>query len=215
MHKSMACLGLIFASSPALAGENQWGGRVITQNQGYAEAGWPHVEGGVRLALAPGFELRPNLRVGFGGFGGWGFSLAPGVGARIQLFEDGDWAGALTLAVPIYLSFGAFGVPGAGLGVGIGLGHPGFMATYNIDQFDINFGIRFEDDLYFGGGPVFFMGSLPLVFGGEISVTDEVQLGLRAEVGPAFGTFGGWMGIGGGVGVGAMGRGLFTFGYSF
>lgn len=217
MNKLAVVAALVALPALALGGENQWGGRLVEQPNLYAELGWPHVEGGARFRLS-GVELRPHLRVSFSGLGGIhiggvALGLSPGLGMRVRLFEEGRYAGALTFAVPVHF---AFAPPWGGFTVGLGLGHPGFMATARWHDVDINFGLRVEGDVYFLGPAVAFAAAVPGVFGVEVSIAEEATLGVRAEAGPAFGMFAGAPGWGGlRRGVRLLARGLITLGYRF
>jgi hypothetical protein len=208
----------IFASSPAFAGDTLFGGESVKQNQGYVEAGFPFLEGGVRLSMSDKFELRPFFQFSYGGFGGIGLGvgvigLNPGVGIRYQLLDTGNLHGSLAFQLMVSMNFGTggFGAPG-GFIFGLGLGNPAWMMDYEVipDTLYIDWGIRFEPFLAFGGGGAQFFGFIPLIVGIEGQVTDTVQLGFRLEGGPAFGTFGGF-----GVGVTGGVRAIVSAGFRF
>lgn len=228
LRPALATIALLAASAalaPAVAhagGDNILGGRVTSQNQLYASAGFPDVEFGVHLPFGK-FEVTPNFRFAFAdngyGYGGYGFGLGalsaqPGVAGRWQLIDKDQWSGSLTLSFPIILSFGGYYGYASGVGVGVGLFHPGFMATYAIsDHVDLDFGAELTDDLRIADGAVWFSGGVPLKFGAEFHVGDKMQLAARFEGGPGFSAGAGW-GYSG-VGVYPIVRGVFAFGYSF
>lgn len=192
-----AVAGLAASTVPTTTAEaagNMFGGRVVEDTQLYFTAGFPDVEFGAQIPMSTKFEIRPKLKFAYGEGTGVGLlNLSPGAGFRIQLLESGDLTGALTLQANLNLLFGGFG----GFGVGVGLGYPGFEMSYAvIPELDIDFGIRFEDDLYFTQGGVWFLGSVPFIVGVEGRPTDDIAVGFKLEAGPGF-TAGNAFGFGG------------------
>ena len=194
-------LASLLVSSSAWAGDNMNGGRIVEDTQGYVEAGFPWIDGGVRLPMNDGkFELRPHLKFSYAeGLAVGALGLSPGVAFRVPLKKLGEWDAALTFDVPVTLGF-APGIPGGsgGVALGVGLGHPGFAVTYNAaDVVELDLGIRFEDNLSVYPG-VTFSGAVPLVIGAEGDV-GGIRLGGRIEGGPAFFAYGPYSGVGGTV----------------
>lgn len=204
---------LALPTADATASENMQGGRIVTQNQGFVEVGYPHLKGGVRLPLSDTFELTPYGQFSYGyGFGVGALSFTPGVDGRLQLLDTGDLQGALTFGLGVHLGFGAWA---GGFAAGLALGNPGWRMNYAItDQVDLDFGIAFYPDLFFAPGGVFFRGAIPFIVGAEGEIAEGVQIGGRIEVGPGFASFGGG-GFGAGVGVFGYGEFILTAGFSF
>ena len=186
MFVAAALVGLGLAAGPAHAWDNQWGGRVVSKTQLYAEGGFPHTEFGARIPVGK-LELSPQFRFAYA-FGVQNFGavmLSPGLGMRLPVLDKGSWAAAFTARLPVHIVV-AFGV-----NAGIGLFHPGFMATWQRKGVDVDIGIRFEDDLFFVGNTVSFIGAFPTVFGLTFGPGDKLSLGVKLETGPWFSATGG------------------------
>jgi hypothetical protein len=197
--RQLVWLGLLLPSTALAApklqvGENFLGGRIVSRAQVFATAGYPDLTFGARFRLPASFELSPVVRFEYpvAGFGEVPTPLGAtaGVELRWQVVGKGIFAAAVTAAMPVHVGFGL----GAPTVAGFGLLHPGFLATVSVQKlFDLDFGFRFEDDLWFGVRDVAFVGAVPFLFGAELEVLEGLSVGARVEAGPAFGgDVGGW-----------------------
>jgi hypothetical protein len=174
----------------------------VSRGQIFATAGYPDVTLGARFRLPKTFELAPIVRFEYP-LGLVGEPVTP-LGAtaalelRWQVVRTGAFAASITGALPFHLGFGL----GAPLMGGIGLLHPGFLATASVGKlFDIDFGVRFEDDVWFRTDGLAFVGAVPFLLGAETEILHGLSVGARVEAGPSFGgDVGGW-GPGGRVGL--------------
>ncbi|MCA9489662.1 MAG: hypothetical protein KC621_07050 [Myxococcales bacterium] len=180
--------GLAVSSTPAVAGNNLFGGQIVEQSVGYVGAGYPDLEVGIHLPISARLEVTPNVRFSYvewrGLPEGRDVTLSPGVDARLQAIDSGDLHGSLTLSVPFHLHF-----VGTNLGpVGVGLLYPGFIMDHSIgERWAIDFGLRVESDFFmelFGGYPLFVR--LPVLVGVDVAASDVLQLALKVEGGPTY-----------------------------
>ncbi|MCB9663642.1 MAG: hypothetical protein H6732_06000 [Alphaproteobacteria bacterium] len=213
MVRGVVVLGsLLWAGGEALAAPNNFAGGRAGGRQAYVTAGFADVEGGVFLPVGP-VELKPRFRFGFNPLGRGGLALVPEVGldVRWQLIDGGDFSGSLVLGVDVPISIAP---ATGGVAVGFGLGNPGFLMTYRIENVvDLDFGVLVEPTLVVSGGAVGVQIDLPLIFGVEFEVTKGIVLGVRAEGGPSLTTgtaFGGTA-----LGVGPYVRALVGVSFGF
>lgn len=185
--RALICaLGLgIAAPARADVPANLYGGRIVSSRQAWFGAGFPHFEGGVRVPFGD-FELGARLRFTYGVAYATiptTAALVPGVDLRWQLLESGELDGALLASIDLGVGF-----PQSPVAVGIGLLSPGWLFTYRVEQLvDVDFGLRFYDDLWIQGEDVFFLLALPIVLGLEWAPSPTVNLAFRFEAGPSFG----------------------------
>ncbi|MCO4745028.1 MAG: hypothetical protein KC912_09585 [Proteobacteria bacterium] len=178
--------------TPAVAGNNLFGGQVVEQNQLYGTSGYPYAEIGLRVPTSERFEITPNVRFDshdWRGVGGGG-SLSPGVHACLQVIDADDFHGSVSFSVPIHLQFN-YGNNSVGP-VGVGVLYPGFIMDYQVtDALALDFGIRLEGDVYMELlGPQYpFFVRLPLMFGVDLAATDMLQLAINVEAGPTLDVF--------------------------
>ncbi|MCB9681634.1 MAG: hypothetical protein H6733_09205 [Alphaproteobacteria bacterium] len=166
--------------------DNLLGGRIVDRRVGYVSLGYADLEGGFRFPLSM-VEVGTRVRLSFpaGCCGGTATPLAATAAfdLRWQLFDNGAVQGSVVASVPVHLGFG----PGYPFEVGVGLLHPGWMMTTTIaKRVDVDFGLILHDDLWVAPGAVIFLGSVPIVAGGEVRVTDRISLAFRFEGGPSF-----------------------------
>lgn len=172
-------------------GRNMWGGRSLNkgERQVLLGTGFPDSEVGVRFGLGQ-VDAMPLMRFTYGGGVRLGTGMVSvGAGGRFQVFSSGAVDGSLVAELPVHFAF----FPGAQPVVGLGILHPGFLVTVDVQGwFDVNVGVRVVDDLFFTPGAASFRLAVPLVAGVEAQVVDRFQIGMRMEGGPgmAFGTQG-------------------------
>ena len=138
------------------AGTNFLGGRLVDRGTIYATVGYPTLEVGYKAPLGDSVELAPVLTLGYpsGTFGYYpfagGFGRLRHVAGRRLPHQAGRARRLQRRPAPVR-------APAPGLRRRRGRGRrprapPAFLGTYRVaDVVDLDFGIVFEPDIYFGG----------------------------------------------------------------
>ena len=181
---AFAAAALSFGTPASAADSTMWGGETASEGGFHFEAGFPSLGFGYRIPVSDKFELMPNARFHYMRWLAVNLGASVGVEGRLQLLDGDKLNGALTFSLPLQLIFGDGAI------FAVGLLYPGYMLDYAVsDTMSMVFGLRIEDDLFIGGGALFFA-TIPLIVGFEAEV-EGLKLGFKIEGGPAFITLGG------------------------
>ena len=188
--RTWSLVAFALVSTPAVAGNNMFGGQIVEQSLAYAAAGYPGVELGIRFPTSTKLEITPTLRFSY--IDWWGLegggTLSPGVDARLMVVDAGNFHGSVSASVPIHLHFNN----GTNVGpVGIGLLHPGFIMDYQVgDRVALDFGVRFEADAFMELlGPQYPLYiQVPATLGVDVAAAETLQVAVKVEAGPTYAT---------------------------
>ncbi|MGC6492552.1 MAG: hypothetical protein ACON5B_06880 [Myxococcota bacterium] len=171
-------LGL-FGCSPAVAG-TLYGADIAEDLTLTASVGYPDAEVGVRVPVTPAIDIQPRLQIGFGrALSTRCCSLGVLADGRFQLAElkNTTLAATTTVGVVVPLTEGS--------PVGVPLLWPGVQASVHLmDLLTVELGFQAQTTLFVGGDGLLLNLFLAPNAGISLPLTDDVELGLRVDLGP-------------------------------